>query len=159
MLRPRHRTRGQTMVELALVLPIFILLIVGVFDFGRAIYAYNTVLNASREGARQAIVDQTLEHIQDRAAEHGVALDIEADDVEVDYRSFGTPNAAGSCNSSVGSLSVVGCTVVVRVEYSYDAVTPLIGRIVGPITVAGETRFPIETACPQPAVADCPIGD
>ena len=158
MRRTRRDARGQTIVEVALILPIFILLIVGVFDFGRAIYAYNTVLNASREGARQAIVDQTLEHIQERAAEQATALGIDPATVEVDYRSFGS-DVPGSCDGEVGTPDVVGCTAVVRVEYDYEAVTPLIGQLVGELTVAGETRFPVEYACPQPGATDCPLGE
>src|SRR6185312_16248181 len=58
----RRRTgsrRGQALVEFALVLPIFILLLVGIFDFGRAIYAYNTISNAAREAVRVGVVDQS----------------------------------------------------------------------------------------------------
>lgn len=159
MMPRRSDRRGQTLVEFALILPVFILLLVGVFDFGRAIYAYNTVLNASREGARQAIVDQTLDHIRDRASAHATALSIDPASVDVDFRSPTTPNSAGSCNGSLGSPQVVGCTAVVRVEYSFDAATPLIGALVGPLTVAGETRFPIEHDCREPTKPTCPLGD
>lgn len=44
------------MVEFALVLPILILIIMGVFDLGRAIYGYNVISNSAREGARYGIV-------------------------------------------------------------------------------------------------------
>ena len=57
------RERGQALVEFALVLPILILLLVGIFDFGRAVYAFNTVNNAAREGVRLAIVDQNCNAI------------------------------------------------------------------------------------------------
>src|SRR5688500_18998646 len=50
------RHRGQALVEFALVLPLFILMLVGVFDFGRIIWARNALENAAREGARFAIV-------------------------------------------------------------------------------------------------------
>ncbi|MEP7341699.1 MAG: TadE/TadG family type IV pilus assembly protein [Acidobacteriota bacterium] len=52
----RRLQRGGTLVELALILPIFFLLIFGVLDFGRGIWAYNTLSYASREGVRYAIV-------------------------------------------------------------------------------------------------------
>ena len=158
-MRRSWNTKGQALVEFALILPIFVLLLLGIFDFGRAIYAYNTVLNASREGARHAIVDQTAANVRGAAAQHAVALGIDPADVDVDYRTAAAPNATGSCNGSVGTQTVVGCTAVVRVEYRYDAATPLIGNLVGQITVAGETRFPVEFACPQPGHTDCPKGD
>jgi Flp pilus assembly protein TadG len=47
--RQRH---GQSLVEFALILPLFVLLIVGVFDLGRAFFAYIAISNAAREGAR-----------------------------------------------------------------------------------------------------------
>ena len=55
-LRLRRRTPGQSLVEFALVLPIFVLLLLVVFDFGRGIYTYNGLSEAAREIARTTIV-------------------------------------------------------------------------------------------------------
>src|SRR4030042_5191220 len=44
--------RGQSMVEFALMLPLMALVLVGVFDLGRAFFASITITNAAREGAR-----------------------------------------------------------------------------------------------------------
>jgi Flp pilus assembly protein TadG len=44
------------MLEFALVLPILLLIIFGIIDFGRAFYLYNNLLNAAREGARAGAV-------------------------------------------------------------------------------------------------------
>jgi Flp pilus assembly protein TadG len=52
----RSKTRGQAMVEFAIVFPIFILLLVGMFDFGRVVWVNNTLATAAREAARFAIV-------------------------------------------------------------------------------------------------------
>ena len=57
--RPARGT-GQALVEFALVLPIFLLIVFGVFELGRAVFAYNTVANAAREGARVAAVNQIV---------------------------------------------------------------------------------------------------
>jgi Flp pilus assembly protein TadG len=148
--------RGQTLVEFALVLPLLVLLLAGLFDVGRAVYYYHTLLNASREAARQAVVDQTLTHIQERGIDHAVALGLTAADVSVDYRLASTPDAAGSCNSKVGSPQVVGCVAVVRLEHTYDAAVPLISALVGQISLSGESRFPVHHDCQG---ADCPLGD
>jgi len=48
----RRRRRGQATVEFALVLPLFVMLVLGVVDFGRAVYLYNGVSQAAREIAR-----------------------------------------------------------------------------------------------------------
>jgi hypothetical protein len=52
-LQPR---RGQALVEFALIVPMFLVLIFAVFDFGRVIWANDAVGNAAREAARFAIV-------------------------------------------------------------------------------------------------------
>jgi Flp pilus assembly protein TadG len=43
---------GQSMIEFALILPLFVLIVIGVFDLGRAFFAYIAISNAAREGAR-----------------------------------------------------------------------------------------------------------
>ena len=52
------RPRGQALVEFALVFPVLILILLGIFEVGRAVFAYNTIGNAAREGARVAAVNQ-----------------------------------------------------------------------------------------------------
>jgi Flp pilus assembly protein TadG len=46
------RGHGQSMVEFALILPLFVLFIVGIFELGRAFFAFIAISNAAREGAR-----------------------------------------------------------------------------------------------------------
>lgn len=48
--------RGQALVETAIVLPLLILLVMGLFEFGRYMYLKNTLNNAARAGARTAVV-------------------------------------------------------------------------------------------------------
>jgi Flp pilus assembly protein TadG len=43
---------GQSLIEFALILPLMVLVIAGIFDLGRAFYASITITNAAREGAR-----------------------------------------------------------------------------------------------------------
>ena len=51
--------RGQALTEFALIIPILILLIVAAVDIGRGVFAYNSITNGAREGARLAIVNQS----------------------------------------------------------------------------------------------------
>lgn len=46
--------KGQSMVEMALVLPVLLLLLVGVLDFGRTVYSYAHLHMAAQEGVRKA---------------------------------------------------------------------------------------------------------
>jgi Flp pilus assembly protein TadG len=50
------RTKGQSMLEFALILPILFFLVIGLFDLGRAVLYYSTLNTAVREGTRFAIV-------------------------------------------------------------------------------------------------------
>ena len=51
--------RGQSMVEFALLLPVFVLFIFGILDFGRSIYYYNAVSQAVGEAARAVALAPT----------------------------------------------------------------------------------------------------
>lgn len=46
--------RGQNIAEFALLVPLFLLVLVGLFEFGRAWNVYQVVVNAAREGGRVA---------------------------------------------------------------------------------------------------------
>jgi len=52
----RPRRRGQAMVEFALVVPFFLLLVFGIIEGGRFVFYYELLNHATREGARYAIV-------------------------------------------------------------------------------------------------------
>ena len=56
----RSDDRGQSLIEFALVLPVLIILLVGVFDLGRAVMMSETLNTAVREGTRYAIVHGAL---------------------------------------------------------------------------------------------------
>ena len=52
----RDDDRGQSLVEFALLLPLMLLIITGLFDVARAVWEENTLAYAAREGTRYAIV-------------------------------------------------------------------------------------------------------
>ncbi|HEX8939225.1 MAG TPA: TadE family protein [Candidatus Limnocylindrales bacterium] len=52
----RRRSRGQALLEFSLVIPVFLTLFMGIVDFGRVVWAQNSLASAAREGARFAIV-------------------------------------------------------------------------------------------------------
>jgi hypothetical protein len=53
--RRHERQRSQALIEFALVSPVLLLLLFGVIDIGRAIFYYDTLSHAAREGARVAV--------------------------------------------------------------------------------------------------------
>jgi hypothetical protein len=50
----RRKTRGQSLVEMAFILPLLLLIIFGIIDFGYYIYSYATVYQAARNAAEVA---------------------------------------------------------------------------------------------------------
>lgn len=56
LIRRRER-RGAAVVEMAMVLPIFVMVVLGIVEFGRAMMVGQMVTNAAREATRLSIVD------------------------------------------------------------------------------------------------------
>jgi hypothetical protein len=50
--RHQRSESGQALVEFALVVPLLVLIVLGIIDFGRIFYTYEALANAAREGAR-----------------------------------------------------------------------------------------------------------
>ena len=57
--RRRRRRRGAFIVEFAVVAPVFFLLVFGILEFGRMVMVQQVLTNASREGARRAVLEQS----------------------------------------------------------------------------------------------------
>jgi hypothetical protein len=170
MMRIRRRRstssrRGQSLVEFALVFPIAILLLMAVFDVGRAVFAYNGLTNAAREGARLAAVNQDPAKIKQRVQEMtfgtGVTNLASANFVRFhrEEPNLITPTANPVCPA--GSIAV-GCVAIVLAESDWRAITPVIGQIIGPITFKAESQVPVEFVCPNVNITayvnadDCP---
>jgi Flp pilus assembly protein TadG len=156
---PRPSGQGQALTEFALLLPVLLIVLMGVFDFGRAIYAYNAVANAAREGGRTAIVNQTVAEIRARAIAQATGIDIDpsstscppsgASGVCVEFK-----NAALTATCSPANL---GCVAEITVKYSFTPITPIIGRILGPFPMTSMTRQAIESLCVSGGGVTCPI--
>src|SRR5215472_18044642 len=72
--RVRGGDRGAAAVEFALLLPLLLLLVFGIIDFGRAINAQITLTQAAREGARLAALGQPNVVSGTQAAATGLSL-------------------------------------------------------------------------------------
>jgi Flp pilus assembly protein TadG len=146
-------------VEFALVLPVFVLTLVSLFDLGRGVFAYNTLTNAAREGARLAIVNQDVSLIVERAKSQTAIVELNDPSVTVAFYQVeedGSPDLDNPCD-----LVAVGCLAVVSFEGTYQPITPMIGNIVFGDGVTFEARsvLSVEYRCPNadfPAAADCP---
>jgi Flp pilus assembly protein TadG len=132
------------LVEFALVLPVMLLVIFSIFDLGRAVYAYTTIAEAARVGARIAIVDQNDSLIRDSAADYAVALGIDSGTVTIQFMES---DLSAPCSSPVS----VGCVAEVTVPYSYVAIIPVLTNIIGSIDMSSTTQLPVERSYTSPA--------
>jgi Flp pilus assembly protein TadG len=142
----RHETaeEGQSLVEFALVIPIFLLLIFGLFDLGRAVYAYNAVQNAAREAVRVAIVDQSVDAITTEAQDHAVGLRLEASNITVSFLQPDTMTTP--CNTPIA----ISCEVEILIDYRFEPATPIIGNLLGQIDMNAASRQPVERSYVSP---------
>ena len=77
-MRLRRTERGAAAVELALVLPVLLLLVFGIIDFGRAYNAQITLATAARESVRVWALGGTTTQVQDRATQAAVGMSVTA---------------------------------------------------------------------------------
>lgn len=151
----RIEGRGQALAEFAIVLPVLLLLLMGVFDFGRAIVMQTSLTNGVREGARLASVNQDKPTVTQRVLEQTF---MSSPTIAVDY--FAPPaNPAATptvpCGSFSGAGAVVdppakGCVIVVESSAPYRAITPIIGDLIGDIELGASTTSRVEFSCPRP---------
>src|SRR3990170_1002190 len=112
--RRKNGEKGQALVEFTLLVPIFLILIFAIVDFGMGFYSWITITNAAREGARLGAVQATQQDIEDRVWDSADNL----------------PNAATNMTVTVqGFQGQPGDSVVVQVDYDYDLITPLAGLV------------------------------
>lgn len=144
MRRSRHGResgRGQALVEFALIFPVLLLLLVAIFDVGRLVFAYNDITNAARVGARVAIVNQGGTVARDATIAQATALGLTAGDVDVSYLK---DDLSANCPAPYA----LGCVAEVEVRFQWQAITPIIGNLIGPMEVTTDSRMPIERVFP-----------
>ena len=124
------RTRGQSLVEFALVLPLFLVLVMAIMDLGLAVFSYNSITNAAREGARLAVVNQDTAKVIARAqSQAGVARTPTVTVAFYQANDDGTPNTSVTCPIGSSTYIGVGCLAVVTFTGVYEPITPLGRRV------------------------------
>jgi Flp pilus assembly protein TadG len=131
------RDRGSVAVEFALVVPVLLLIVFGLIDFGRALNAQISLTGAANEGARLAALGYTDAAIQARVAAAAPTLN----DV--------TTTVVADCPPGAGA----GEDAQVDVSYSFSFITP-IGAVIGylggsgfggPLVLTAQGVYPCET--------------
>jgi Flp pilus assembly protein TadG len=138
-IRTRRGQEGQAIIELALTLPLLLLVVFGVFDFGFLFQRYEVVTNAAREGARVGVLPgYSVTDAENRAVAYLDAGGVGGASVSTRARPCGQGVAANSrcvvATTGTLTLPAVGTapartvpTVTVEVQFDYPF------RFVGPL--------------------------
>ncbi len=117
--------RGQSLVELALLLPFLLWVAAGIVDFGRIYHYDGVVIGAARTGARAAAdVRNSDGAVKQAVVDDAAPVAIPLTDVTI------TVSPAGA--------RAPGSTVTVGVVYSFSPITPLVGALFpeGKVTIS-----------------------
>jgi hypothetical protein len=162
----RHRQRGQALLEFALVLPIFLLGFFGLIDGARLVYLNSTLSQAAREGARTGAVQAYWMGSSDSACGSAggptcpATFDVlrtnvlsAANRMMTPFANLSTGSLYIACNASTapsGSWTGASCTtrssgsiVSVRVVQTFQPITPVLGQILGTVTLSGSATMTV----------------
>lgn len=121
--------KGQALVEFALILPILLILVMAILQFGMMLNSYLTIENASREGARAGIVGSS--------------------DVEIKQLIISTSPRLNPQNLTVSitpdeTVRKSGDTLTVNVSYNYEPIVPIISSLLNNVVLNGQTSMRVE---------------
>ncbi len=142
--RPRGE-RGAVAVEFALIVPLLMLLVFGIMEFGYMLNRDTVVSNASRDGARVASLGgqytEIMTSITQELAQSGIPTTAPATVITIDCLK---PDGTIPCNvagnpATYNSLAASGATAIISVTYNYAWITPVISSIMGTSTSLGQT--------------------
>lgn len=125
--------RGQSLVEFALIIPILLMLLFGIVDFGRIFHAYLTIDHAGREGARAVAIGKG---------------DTIATNIILDATS--TISGFDASNIIIGQEEVeedAGLKArytVITLNYNVDFITPFLNSLFKPLPISDTTKMRME---------------
>jgi len=156
----RHKTRGQSLVEFALVLPILLFLTLIALDFGRVYLGYINLQNMARIAANFAGNNPTAwdgtvvpnDAVLKTKYYNQIIADAQAINCQlVDTNGDGTINASDftptfTDRNGNGSITDIGDTGQVQIGCRFSVITPGIASVVGgTVKVAASSSFPVKT--------------
>lgn len=110
-------------MELALALPLLLLILVGIFEFARAYSIKQSLVNAAREGARVAVVQQTLSETQvDSAVNYYLA----ANNIVADSTTISATEPDGTVKAFTAANPGDAVSVTVYDHYDFILIGPVL---------------------------------
>jgi Flp pilus assembly protein TadG len=143
---PGHSlTSAQSLIEIAMLLPILLLLIIGAMDFGRMVYTKMVITNAARAGANYFATSNTCktgcvkstcyEGIATVARLAGTSSGVVGSDLVI------TQIPVNSCGTSGSSSSV---TVTKSADFIFGGFLKAIGLIDGPLSLSSTVTMVVQ---------------
>ncbi|MFZ7943942.1 TadE/TadG family type IV pilus assembly protein [Neobacillus sp. 19] len=120
--------KGQSLVEFALILPLLVMLLFGIVDFGRAFHAYLTIDHAGREAARAASIGKDNDTVEQIAKSRAKSINLEKYGNVVVSTTDRTP----------------GIDVKVTISYTFSFITPVLSPLLKTIDLIDETYMRVE---------------
>jgi len=159
----RRKSRGQSLVEFVLILPVVLVILLGALDFGRAFMGWIVLNNAARVGANYASLNATAWDSPGNASRQATYASLvedartEAGVVLSGCETAAVPSPGFPNGFEIGDFAVVDLTC------DFDPITPLIGEILtaggGSLPVSARAVFPIRTgkvdSPPEPPTQVC----
>jgi Flp pilus assembly protein TadG len=131
------------LVEFALILPLLLLLILGIIEFGYVFTVYTGLFNAAREGARYGVVRPSdVSGIESRTRGKIFLVDPNAVDMDITVRYDNGPGTEPFTNTAQVQI---GDRVLVHLTYDLPTITPVIQPIASTLHVETEAARTIAT--------------
>lgn len=124
------KERGQALVEMALVIPVLLLLFVGICEFGHILGAYMVISNLAREGARYGVVGHN---------------DLEIEDLVAAQRTWLNEDKLTVNISPEFSARYQGERLDIQIDYSVELMTPVFSNILpDPVPISANCSMRVE---------------
>lgn len=140
-LRPRRGEAGNAVIELAFTLPILLVIVTGIFDFGLMFQRFEVLTNAAREGARVGVLPgYSADDAESRALEYLASGGITTASVDA----VASTVTFGSPSKTAGSI-----TVTVTQDHQYLWIGPilnLLGGNLGSVTLRAVSTMRAEAS-------------
>jgi len=121
--------KGQALVEFAIILPLLLLLVMGIFQFGMMINSYLTIQNITREGARAAVVGSMDSEIIQKMKQISPTLNHNQLSIDI------TPSQG---------IRRSGESLTVKASYQYPMTVPIISNLFSEVTLNAKTSMRVE---------------
>jgi Flp pilus assembly protein TadG len=130
-MRTDNRERGSAMVEAAITIPLLLVLMVGIFEVGRAYQTWQVLTNAAREGARVAITPTST------AANTTELIRQYMTDGQLSNSATAVVNVNKTSSINVNGTAVSASLVTVDYPFSFIMLQPVVRLVAPGATVGG----------------------